>query len=82
LNKGISLAHQGSSFESAWRPYHDSFDDNQKEVLDGIREAFIKNVQSVSPLNLNSTVGLFKELGRQEEAAELLKSYIDQHVAT
>ncbi|MBB6305022.1 P-loop NTPase fold protein [Rhizobium leucaenae] len=64
------------SFEEAWRSYHDSFDDNQKEVLDGLRESFQKNVQYISPTNLNGTVKLFKELGRAEQADELLDYYM------
>ncbi|WP_341858133.1 hypothetical protein [Sinorhizobium medicae] len=35
------------SFEDAWRRYHDSFDNNQDEVLDEIRQSFLKNVKYI-----------------------------------
>jgi hypothetical protein len=64
------------SFEDAWRSYHDSFGDNRDEVLDGLYESFLKNVQYISPTNLNGSVRLFKELGRAEQAKELLDFYM------
>ncbi|QFI65234.1 P-loop NTPase fold protein [Sinorhizobium alkalisoli] len=64
------------SFEDAWRSYHDTFDNNQDEVLDGIYQSFLKNVKYISPTNLNGTVKLFKELGRPEQAKELLDHYM------
>jgi hypothetical protein len=79
IDKTIKLSKQGSSFESAWRPFHDSFGDNQEEVLDGIYASFIKNVQSIPALSVSGTVGIFKELGRAGQAAELLAYYIEQH---
>lgn len=65
------------SFEEAWRPYHDSFSDNQEEVLDGIYASFMKTFNFVTPTNLNGTVTLFKELGRPKQAAEILKFYME-----
>lgn len=79
LHGSITRSQQGSSFENAWGPFHDSFTANQEDVLDGIHAAFIKNVQSIAPMNVSGTVGLFKELGRPQQAAELLKYYIEQH---
>jgi hypothetical protein len=64
------------SFEEAWRSYHDSFDNNADEVLDGIRQSFLKNYRYITPTNLNGTVCLFKDLGRSEQARELLDYYV------
>lgn len=64
------------SFESAWDMYHDSFDDNQEEVLDAIEKAFRSGYKRISPTNLNGTVRLFKELGRAEVANDLIKLYV------
>jgi hypothetical protein len=64
------------SFTDAWSGYHDSFDENQEIVLDSIYEAFFKGIQYVSPVNLNGTVALFKELGRPEQAFEMIQQYI------
>jgi hypothetical protein len=56
------------SFEEAWRRYHDSFDDDQDEVLDGLYASFLKNFKYITPTDLSGTVSLFKELGRVEQA--------------
>lgn len=65
------------SFEEAWRPYHDSFDDNAGSVLDGLFDSFMKGFKYVTPGNLNSTISLFKELGRPQQAAQMLQHYVE-----
>lgn len=64
------------SFEAAWRLYHDSFADNQNDVLDEILASFMKNFNYISPTNLNGTVSLFKDLGRPEQAKIMLDHYM------
>lgn len=64
------------AFETAWGAYHDSFGNNADEVLDGIYASFLKNVKYISPVNLNGTVTLFKELGRPAQAKEMLDYYM------
>jgi len=66
-----------SSFIDAWELYHGSFDNNQEEVLDAIVASFRKNVQVITPINLNGTVTLLKELGRAGQAAEIIAFYVD-----
>jgi hypothetical protein len=56
--------------------YHDSFDDNQEQVLDSIYQSSIENIRNIGLLNLNGTVKLFKELGRSGQAADILQLYI------
>jgi hypothetical protein len=78
LDRTIKANQQGGSFEESWRAYHDSFTNNQEEVLDGIYDSFKRNVQSITPLNVNGTVLLFKELGRDNQAKELIQYYVNQ----
>lgn len=40
--------------------------------------AFMKRVKHIPPLNMNSTVALFKTLGRPEQAADMTTSYVEQ----
>jgi hypothetical protein len=68
------------SFEDAWRSYHDSFADNQDEVLDTIYKSFMQNFKYITPLNLNGTVSLFKELGRNDQATEMIRHYVENRV--
>jgi hypothetical protein len=74
-NKVVATKADGS-FEEAWRRYHDSFADDETEVLDGIYKSFMKNFKYITPTNLSGTVKLFKELGRPEQAKELLDHYM------
>lgn len=76
LNEKILAARADNSFSDAWDLYHGSFDNNQEEVLDSLYDAFIKNFQHISPLNLNGTVTLFKELGRTEQASQMIHHYV------
>jgi hypothetical protein len=78
LNKKIKAAEAEGSFDAAWRLYHDSFEDNQAEVVTEIFAAFQRNVQSVTPLNLNGTIKLLKELGHPTEAAAALQYYMEK----
>ncbi|MBB3428305.1 hypothetical protein FHT85_005330 [Rhizobium sp. BK312] len=64
------------AFEAAWSAYHDSFSNDDKDVLDGIYMSFMKNVRYISPVNLSGTVSLFKELGRPEQAKDMIEHYM------
>jgi hypothetical protein len=79
LHEKVVATKADGSFESAWRRYHDSFADDQTQVLDEIHASFMKNVKYITPLNLSGTVALFKELGRPEQAREMLDHYMAEH---
>jgi hypothetical protein len=74
----IEYQKQDSSFSDAWRLYHDSFTASADEVLDKMAPAFRSAVKTISPTNLAGTVKLFKDLGKPNEAKELLAFYMDQ----
>lgn len=78
LDKDIKKTQAEGSFSAAWDLYHNSFDDNEVEVVEGVFEAFRKNVQIVTPVNLNGTVRLLKDLGHDEEAAEAIRHFMEQ----
>jgi len=78
LNNKITAGNIDQSFVGAWDKYHDSFDDNQEDVLDVIFETFSKAIPYITPLNLNSTVALFKTLGRTKQAEQMLNDYIER----
>jgi hypothetical protein len=65
------------AFSEAWRLYHESFSSNQDEVISTLYESFKRNAKYISPLNLNGTVTLFRELGENEKASELINFYIE-----
>lgn len=75
-NLQIVAAKATGSFTDAWRTYHDSFDNNQDNVISALYESFKVNAKYITPLNLNGTVQLFRELGEGEKAEELIESFI------
>jgi hypothetical protein len=76
LDRAFKNGESEQAFKEAWDLYHGSFDDNQEEVLDGIAASFKKNVHVINPINLNGTIVLFKDLGRTEQAKELIEFYV------
>lgn len=76
LDAKIKIQKEEGSFEDAWGEYHDSFADNQKEALDSIYNSFLRTVRTISPINLNGTVSLLQELGRESQAEELIAFYV------
>ena len=81
LHAKLVKSHAEGSFESAWRRFHNSFADDQDETLDGIRDAFARLVEHLTPTDLNGAVALFKRLGRRDEAAAMLARFIEVHGA-
>jgi hypothetical protein len=76
LNKGIEASRLNNSFFEAWELFHNSLEDNQDEVLDAMHESFLSSVKQITPLNMNSTIVLFKALGRQKQAKEMIDYYL------
>lgn len=76
LDKAFKNGESEGDFREAWELYHGSFESNQEEVLDAIAAAFKRNVHTIDPVNLNGTVTLFKELGRGEQAKDLISLYV------
>ena len=56
------------TFESAWRRFHDSFDDDENKVVEQIVECTKKALEVVSLPNLNEAMALLKSLERDSEA--------------
>ncbi|OOY14323.1 hypothetical protein [Thioclava sp. DLFJ4-1] len=65
-----------SAFSKAWSVYHNSFDNNQSEVLDGLYDAFKENFDHISVVNVLGTFRLFIDLGEEARAQELVQFYV------
>jgi hypothetical protein len=79
LDRQARAAKADSSLKQAWSLYHDSFDDNEKDVVDAIYTSYMGNVQFISPMNFDGTVRVLKTLGRTDLAAEAIRCYFEQH---
>jgi hypothetical protein len=65
------------ALEAAWRPFHDSFNDNEDEVASALFDGTKKSFEVVSLPNLNVAVMLLKELGRYNDASDLLRFFAE-----
>lgn len=75
-NQQIIASKATGSFTQAWRTYHDSFENNQDIVVATLYESFGKNAKYITPIDLNGTVRLFRELGENAKADELIELYV------
>jgi hypothetical protein len=76
MHDQLAAARSDSSFSEAWDLYHDSFDDNKEEVLDAMHAAFKKAIDRMSLTSLNSTVEIFKGLGRPDQAQKMIETFV------
>lgn len=73
---GIKAGKASSSFTDAWRLFHDSFSIGEEEVCDALYSSFMENFHHISPVNALGTFNLLKDLGREENARELVDVYV------
>lgn len=76
LNSQVIADKGDKSFGEAWRLYHDSFENNQEQVVEMIFDRFKENVKYITPVNLNGTVSLLRELHRDDLADQCIEHYI------
>lgn len=77
-NQQIIVSKSEESFSKAWRLYHDTFNDDGNEVVNCLYECFKENCKHITLTNLNGTVILFRDLGENEKASEIIDTYIEQ----
>lgn len=78
LDKTIKAGQSEEALRAAWNTYHDSFDDNEAEVVEAISAACRENVRAVTPMNLDGAIRLLKDLGEPNEATDLIRHYMDE----
>ena len=80
VNKQIIASKSDASYKDAWRLYHESFDDNQEELLSGLYYAVQNHAVYISPMDLNASVRLFRDLEEDDKANELIEYFIDKRI--
>lgn len=78
LDEKIRNAASLEAFAEAWRLYHDSFANNGDQVADTVYQAARDCIQAISLSNLDGTVRLLKDLGREQQAVQLIKYFFEQ----
>lgn len=77
LDAQIRASELEQTFSNAWQLFHDTFADNQSELVHALVDSLKKSVRHVSPINLNGTTMLLRQLGQVDIADELITYYID-----
>ena len=77
LNNQIMATKSESTLKDAWRIYHDSFGDDEEELVEALRNSVFKNPKYISPSALNATVKLLRDLEQGKLADELIAHYIN-----
>jgi hypothetical protein len=76
-NQKAEIQRKTGSLEKAWRPFHDSFNDNldevTKSILDGLKATII--VTSLS--HLDAAVRVLYEIGKQKDTKKLLEFFVE-----
>ncbi len=78
LNDQRVASKSQNSFTTAWDAYHDTFANNEKELVSEIFDSFKRNVKYISPTNLDGTVTLFRELGQEALADQVIEIFINE----
>lgn len=71
----------GNSVTEAWATFHESFEGTEQSVATAIFDAVKKHAKFVTPLNLDGSVRMLKELGFAAKATELIDRYMRVHEA-
>lgn len=74
----LAAAEKESAFTRAWAMFHGSFEDNEQQVVDAMAQGLRESVKYVSPMNLNSTIEVLRQLKQDDLADELIDFYVDQ----
>ncbi|MCX6755697.1 MAG: hypothetical protein NT068_04160 [Candidatus Nomurabacteria bacterium] len=77
-DKRYELEDRDNSVHDAWKKYHNSFDKNDSEVLDGLYKSFEKNVKSMSPMNADYIIVFFRKFNKNAEADKLIALYMSE----
>ncbi len=78
MNKEIIRVKDRNSFYDSWKSYHNSFNDNESEVVDSLYNSLEENILTISWKDLNDVVTLFRELGNDPKASKLIDLYIEE----
>lgn len=65
-------------FIGAWRLFHDSFANNEDEIVERLRDGLKEGVRQITPANLSGTADLLRKLGHDKLANELISFYVEQ----
>ncbi|EPR36134.1 hypothetical protein dsat_1662 [Alkalidesulfovibrio alkalitolerans DSM 16529] len=64
------------SYQNAWNAYHNSFDNNTREIVNAMFHGCADNIDIISVDQLGQGISLLRQLGEEEKADFLIDTYI------
>jgi hypothetical protein len=78
IQKQLRHNSRDNSFSRTWKDlYHGSLVTEDDVFLDKLYRAAVENCETISPLNMNGAVRILREYGRDEQASDLIGTYIE-----
>jgi hypothetical protein len=79
MNKKIIAGNSKKSLNDAWDLFFNTFEDNEAEVIVALENALNENAEYIGPVELDSTVRLLSDLGKEKMASNLIDVYIEKN---
>lgn len=78
INKKAISSRSEGSFRKAWELFHYDLNSSQDDVTSALYKSLKDNAEYVSPMNLDSTVSLFRSLDENKKASDMIDLYIEK----
>ncbi|MFW7524831.1 P-loop NTPase fold protein [Vibrio ostreicida] len=75
----INIINQSSDLKDAWHLFHNSFSDNEDEVVDAFVKGMEEVVETATLSQYSEGLSLLKNLQKHEKATEMIKLYISEN---
>jgi len=76
INNIVNRGEKERKFSDAWSLFRDRLDSTDEQIATALVEAVRDAADVISPINLDATVRLLRELGRHEQADAIIEIYI------
>jgi hypothetical protein len=81
LDEGLSNNEVYKAFTAVWTRFHDSFSDDQDAFIEELYDTAVQAIAHISSSDLNGTVGLLRELKRDDFADRLIDKFVVANTA-
>lgn len=78
-DKAAKARELDNDFSDAWAIFHNSFADDADEFVRKVFESAKRAAPHMSPMNLDSTVRVLRELEQSNLASDLIGAYVESH---
>jgi hypothetical protein len=75
--KKLVQGDKGNEVRRAWKRYRNSFERDEKEVLDSMFEAALQNLEALNARDVDACISFLREFGRRRDANTVLKTYLE-----